>query len=198
MRNLYSITTNQAAIAALFRAISQYVGNLRPCPVCSLIIRLPWCSADGGREMTTMRWGMPPPPRDGASKSDSHKLLLDDFGYSLSSSFGILERPARPTEAVGLGISGGSLSGRSKDNSRSASRHSTFFAHSLTIRLPAVFRSALSIFPTQPSTSLCSSGDIACRVQTISKSRRPLHALNHAVSGSNPSGCSSFSACMKN
>ena len=28
MCNLYSITTNQAAIAALFRVINQYVGNL--------------------------------------------------------------------------------------------------------------------------------------------------------------------------
>jgi hypothetical protein len=30
MCNLYSITTNQAAIAALFRVINQYVGNLPP------------------------------------------------------------------------------------------------------------------------------------------------------------------------
>jgi putative SOS response-associated peptidase YedK len=32
MCNLYSITTNQAAIAALFRVINQYVGNLPPMP----------------------------------------------------------------------------------------------------------------------------------------------------------------------
>jgi hypothetical protein len=30
MCNLYSITTNQAAIAALFRVINRYVGNLPP------------------------------------------------------------------------------------------------------------------------------------------------------------------------
>jgi len=30
MCNLYSITTNQAAIAALFRVVSRYVGNLAP------------------------------------------------------------------------------------------------------------------------------------------------------------------------
>jgi hypothetical protein len=30
--NLYSITTNQAAIAALFRVINRYVGNLPPMP----------------------------------------------------------------------------------------------------------------------------------------------------------------------
>jgi hypothetical protein len=30
MCNLYSITTNQAAIIALFRVINRYVGNLAP------------------------------------------------------------------------------------------------------------------------------------------------------------------------
>ena len=32
MCNLYSITTNQAAIIALFRAINHNVGNLPPMP----------------------------------------------------------------------------------------------------------------------------------------------------------------------
>ena len=32
MCNLYSITTNQAAIAALFRRMNRYVGNLQPMP----------------------------------------------------------------------------------------------------------------------------------------------------------------------
>ena len=32
MCNLYSITTNQAAIAALFRVINRYDGNLAPMP----------------------------------------------------------------------------------------------------------------------------------------------------------------------
>jgi hypothetical protein len=32
MCNLYSITTNQAAIAALFRVVNRYVGNLPPMP----------------------------------------------------------------------------------------------------------------------------------------------------------------------
>jgi len=32
MCNLYSITTNQAAMSALFRAINRYVGNLPPMP----------------------------------------------------------------------------------------------------------------------------------------------------------------------
>ena len=30
--HLYSITTNQAAIAALFRVVNRYVGNLAPMP----------------------------------------------------------------------------------------------------------------------------------------------------------------------
>ena len=32
MCNLYSITTNQAAIIALFRVINRYVSNLSPMP----------------------------------------------------------------------------------------------------------------------------------------------------------------------
>jgi len=32
MCNLYSITTNQAAIIALFRVINSYVGNVAPMP----------------------------------------------------------------------------------------------------------------------------------------------------------------------
>jgi hypothetical protein len=32
MCNLYSITTNQAAIIALFRVMDRYVGNLPPMP----------------------------------------------------------------------------------------------------------------------------------------------------------------------
>jgi putative SOS response-associated peptidase YedK len=64
--NLYSITTNQAAIAALFRVINRYVGNLPPMPGVfpdypAPIVR----NAGDEREMTLMRWGMPPPPRTG-------------------------------------------------------------------------------------------------------------------------------------
>jgi hypothetical protein len=32
MFNLYSITTNQAAIIATFRVVNRYVGNLAPMP----------------------------------------------------------------------------------------------------------------------------------------------------------------------
>jgi putative SOS response-associated peptidase YedK len=66
MCNLYSITTNQEAIRALFRVINRYVGNLAPMPGVfpdypAPVIR----NADAEREMVMMRWGMPPPPRAG-------------------------------------------------------------------------------------------------------------------------------------
>src|SRR5258708_16463740 len=66
MCNLYSITTNQAAIAALFRVVNRYVGNLAPMPGVfpdypASVIR----NTDTGRELSMMRWGMPPPPRTG-------------------------------------------------------------------------------------------------------------------------------------
>jgi hypothetical protein len=64
MCNLYSITTNQAAIAALFRVLSQYVGNLPPLPGVFPDYMAPVIRDDAGvREMIMMRWGMPPPPR---------------------------------------------------------------------------------------------------------------------------------------
>jgi putative SOS response-associated peptidase YedK len=66
MRNLYSITTNQEAIRALFRVINRYVGNLPPMPGVfpdypAPVVR----NAGTERELTMMRWGMPPPPRTG-------------------------------------------------------------------------------------------------------------------------------------
>ncbi len=64
MCNLYSITTNQAAIAALFRVINRYVGNLPPMPGVfpdypAPVVR----NTATGRELVTMRWGMPRPAR---------------------------------------------------------------------------------------------------------------------------------------
>jgi putative SOS response-associated peptidase YedK len=64
--NLYSITTNQAAIIALFRVINHYVGNLPPMPGVFPDYPAPVVRDGGaGREMVTMRWGMPPPQRGG-------------------------------------------------------------------------------------------------------------------------------------
>jgi len=55
MCNLYSITTNQAAIAALFRVVNRYVGNLAPMPGVfpdypAPVVR----NTDSGREMVMM------------------------------------------------------------------------------------------------------------------------------------------------
>ena len=67
MCNLYSITTNQAATTALFRVLNRYVGNLPPMPGVfpdypAPVVR----NAGTDRDLTMMRWGMPPPPRTGA------------------------------------------------------------------------------------------------------------------------------------
>ncbi|MET4476523.1 putative SOS response-associated peptidase YedK [Bradyrhizobium sp. F1.13.3] len=68
MCNLYSITTNQAAISELFRVVNRYVGNLPPMPgvfpdYTAPIVRT---GADG-RELATARWGVP----------SSSKALMD-------------------------------------------------------------------------------------------------------------------------
>jgi putative SOS response-associated peptidase YedK len=67
MCNLYSITTNQEAIRALFRVINRYVGNLPPMPGVFPDYPAPVVRNVGDeRELTMMRWGMPPPPRNGS------------------------------------------------------------------------------------------------------------------------------------
>lgn len=63
MCNLYSITTSQAAILAVSRVVNRYIGNLQPMPgvfsgACDL-------NTEAGTVMTLMRWGMPPPPKNG-------------------------------------------------------------------------------------------------------------------------------------
>jgi hypothetical protein len=73
MCNLYSITTNQGAIAALFRVMNRYVGNQPPMPLVfpdypAPVIR----NAGAERELIMMRWGMPPPPRAG----DQHQEYI--------------------------------------------------------------------------------------------------------------------------
>jgi putative SOS response-associated peptidase YedK len=61
MCNLYSITKDQAAIAAVVRALRDQVGNLPPMPgvfpdYSAPIVRT---GADGVRELVKARWGMP-------------------------------------------------------------------------------------------------------------------------------------------
>src|SRR3954469_12073070 len=66
MCNLYSITTNQEAIIRLFRVVNRYIGNLAPMPGVFPDYPAPVIhNTDAGTAMTTMRWGMPPPPRNG-------------------------------------------------------------------------------------------------------------------------------------
>ena len=68
MCNLYSITTNQAAISALFRVVNRYVGNLAPMTGVFPDYKAPIVrNADHGRELATARWGMP----------SSSKALMD-------------------------------------------------------------------------------------------------------------------------
>jgi hypothetical protein len=58
--NLYSITTNQAAIIALFRVVNRYVGNLPPMPGVFPDYRAPIVrNGAEARELSTARWGMP-------------------------------------------------------------------------------------------------------------------------------------------
>ena len=67
MCNLYSITTNQAAISALFRVVNRYVGNLAPMPGVFPDYKAPIVRTGAdGRELATARWGMP---------SSSHALM---------------------------------------------------------------------------------------------------------------------------
>jgi putative SOS response-associated peptidase YedK len=63
MCNLYSITTNQAAILNLFRVINRYVGNLSPMPGVFADYPAVVRNAGTDREMVLMRWRMPPSPR---------------------------------------------------------------------------------------------------------------------------------------
>ena len=63
MCNLYSITTNQAAIIALFRVVNRYVGNLAPMPGVFPDYPPPVVRNTGGElEMTMMRRIISPPP----------------------------------------------------------------------------------------------------------------------------------------
>ena len=90
MCNLYSITTNQAAIAALFKRMNRYVGNLPPMPGVfpdypAPVIR----NTDIGTEMVTMRWSRSPPPRMGGppfTKSTTRRRRLAQAREPLSGS----------------------------------------------------------------------------------------------------------------
>jgi putative SOS response-associated peptidase YedK len=90
MCNLYCadvgiITTNQAAVIALFRVVNRYVGNLPPMPAVFPDYPAPVTrNSDAGTEMVIMRWGMPPPPRTGGPpvtkfRSSIRRLRHEEF-----------------------------------------------------------------------------------------------------------------------
>jgi putative SOS response-associated peptidase YedK len=59
MCNLYSITTDQATIIALFRVVNRYVGNLAPMPGVFPDYKAPIVrSGVEGRELARARWGI--------------------------------------------------------------------------------------------------------------------------------------------
>lgn len=67
MCNLYSVTSTQAAIRQLVRAMRDLTGNLRPHTAIfpdqmAPVVRT---APDGVRELVMMRWGFPPPPNAG-------------------------------------------------------------------------------------------------------------------------------------
>ena len=63
MCNLYSLTKGQSAIVGLTRSLHDRTGNLPPLPGIFPDYPAPVVrnSADGERELTLMRWGMPSP-----------------------------------------------------------------------------------------------------------------------------------------
>ena len=84
MCNLYSITTNQEAILALFRVVNRYVGNLPPMPGVFPDYPAPVVRNTGAeRELTMMRWACRHRRARAAHQSPT-------FGT-----------PSRPTGAVG-------------------------------------------------------------------------------------------------
>ncbi len=71
MCNLYSTTTNQAAISALFRVVNRYVGNLAPMPGVFPDYKAPIVRTGAdGRGLATARLGMP-------SSAHAHASILD-------------------------------------------------------------------------------------------------------------------------
>jgi hypothetical protein len=73
---IHSITTNQAAIIALFRVINRYVGKLPPMPGVFPDYPVPVIrNAGADREMILMGCGMPPPRAGGFPSLTSATLL---------------------------------------------------------------------------------------------------------------------------
>jgi hypothetical protein len=56
MCNLYSITTNQAAIIALFRVVNRYIGSLSPMPDVFPDYPAPVIGPEPGQRADGPRW----------------------------------------------------------------------------------------------------------------------------------------------
>ncbi|MCI0465433.1 MAG: SOS response-associated peptidase [Beijerinckiaceae bacterium] len=81
MCNLYSITRGQEAIRRLFRAAHDSAGNLPALPsvypdAMAPVIR---SASDGGRELSMMRWGFPPPPNFGKAPVTNVRNLKSPY-----------------------------------------------------------------------------------------------------------------------
>jgi putative SOS response-associated peptidase YedK len=68
MCNLYSLTSNQAAIRALARTMRDITGNQPSLPAIfpDQVAPVVRTAQDGARELVSMRWGFQPPPGAGA------------------------------------------------------------------------------------------------------------------------------------
>ena len=102
--NLYSITTNQAAISALFRVINRYAGNLAPMPGVFPDYKAPIVrNAAEGRELATARWGMPSSSKAlmDATKEASQEAAKPKASLSTSTNCSAWSlTAARPTSAM--------------------------------------------------------------------------------------------------
>ena len=81
MCNLYSITRSQEAMRRLFRVTRDLTGNLPGLPAVfpdtmAPVVRI---ARDGERELTMMRWGLPPPPTFGKVPVTNVRNLKSPF-----------------------------------------------------------------------------------------------------------------------
>ena len=103
MCNLYSITTNQAAISALFRVVNRYVGNLAPMPGVFPDYKAPIVrNGAEGRELATARWGMASSQHAlmEATKKRAGKLEAKGSRSTSSNCCGWSRTATRPTSAT--------------------------------------------------------------------------------------------------
>jgi putative SOS response-associated peptidase YedK len=101
--NLYSITTNQSAIIALFRVVNRYVGNLAPMPGVFPDYKAPIVrNGVEGRELATARWGMPSSSKAlmDATKKRAEKSRQRARPSTSRNCFGWSRTAARPTSAM--------------------------------------------------------------------------------------------------